>query len=817
MPASTPPPHGPPPSPAGAVARGRRPRLPWLLALVWAIPAPAQLPLPKLDTLFPPALEPGATVEITATGTDLDPPATLRFSHPGIQVTPKAGTPATFEVQVPPDLPPGWVEARFVGRFGASNPRPLLVAPPAPRGLSVPANNITPASAFPLPLDTPCRGRVSPSQAHWFRFEARASQRLRVQVEAATLDSRLVPDVAVLDESNRELAVARRSEVLDFTPAADGKYHLRLHDQTYRGGDAYAYQLTISTGPRIEFAVPPVVQPGSEAVLTLYGRSLPGGRPGSVRAADGQPLEEVQVRVSVPVQAQARTAPVAALPRRPSALAFSPQEDWIHLPIPFSVSPAPIVPLTVALASSPRPVLPTPDPAAAPTAFPRIPAPAELGALFPARGDKGGWTFEARKDQVFWLEIASERLGFYSDARLVVQRLEPGGSPTEKPRTTDVLELNDLEANPGGREFDVTSRDCAGRLKIPTDGTYRILVRNLFDAGPTGGRVPYWLSLRLESPDFRLAVQPQAQPRLNDADRQVHLWTPVLRRGETQPVRVIAFRRDGFEGPIEVLATQLPPGVSATPARIPAGQHTTSLLLTAATNAPSGQAALRVEGRARIGDQDLAHPASPAASIWHVQDWDQERAVVRPLEDLLVSVCNPEATPVIVTATPSSEASGAFQATATAGSKVAIPLQIRREEGFPAAFSLRLQGHPEAEKRKEVAIPEKATGASLELDLAETKLPPGTHTLWLQGLVTGQYRNNPAALADAEAALKAATEGLAQATPETKPAAEERRKIAEAARKSAEEKAKPRSVTLAVYSSPFTLTVLAPANGKTSP
>jgi hypothetical protein len=77
-------------------------------------------------------------------------------------------------------------------------------------------------------------------------------------------------------------------------------------------------------------------------------------------------------------------------------------------------------------------------------------------------------------------------------------------------------------------------------------------------------------------------------------------------------------------------------------------------------------------------------------------------------------------------------------------------------------------------------------------------------------LVPGKYRNNPEAITPAEAELKAATEAVAAASAEAKPAAEQRRIAAEAARKAAEDRAKPRDLTTAVYSQPFTVHIQPP-------
>src|SRR4051812_393737 len=75
--------------------------------LLGARPAAAQqlesnLPLPRLNTVFPCGGKAGTTVEVTVTGTDLDEPEGLVFSHPGLQAQPVA---AAGKTPTPPPDP----------------------------------------------------------------------------------------------------------------------------------------------------------------------------------------------------------------------------------------------------------------------------------------------------------------------------------------------------------------------------------------------------------------------------------------------------------------------------------------------------------------------------------------------------------------------------------------------------------------------------------------------------------------------------------------------------------------------------------------
>jgi hypothetical protein len=64
---------------------------------------------------------------------------------------------------------------------------------------------------------------------------------------------------------------------------------------------------------------------------------------------------------------------------------------------------------------------------------------------------------------------------------------------------------------------------------------------------------------------------------------------------------------------------------------------------------------------------------------------------------------------------------------------------------FNANLQLKALGLSALDKLKEISVDGKATNATLEIDLAEHKVPPGTYSLYLQTQTPGKYRNNPEA------------------------------------------------------------------------
>ncbi|MGH7224401.1 MAG: hypothetical protein ACRELF_14320, partial [Gemmataceae bacterium] len=123
--------------------------------LLLARPAQAQqmlgsnLPAPRLMTVMPPGGKIGSSLEVTFTGTDLEEPQQLLFSHPGIKAEPLAnpeppakpdpkkpkprrrrgmGKPVVsrFKVTLAANVPLGIHDVRFVNKWGVSNPRAFV-------------------------------------------------------------------------------------------------------------------------------------------------------------------------------------------------------------------------------------------------------------------------------------------------------------------------------------------------------------------------------------------------------------------------------------------------------------------------------------------------------------------------------------------------------------------------------------------------------------------------------------------------------------------------------------------------------------------
>jgi hypothetical protein len=124
----------------------------------------------------------------------------------------------------------------------------------------------------------------------------------------------------------------------------------------------------------------------------------------------------------------------------------------------------------------------------------------------------------------------------------------------------------------------------------PADGEYRVKIGDA--RGQGGAAYVYRLTVRPPRPSFQVRFSPTA---------------PAVWKGGAVPISVTADRADGFDDAIDVRLENLPPGFSAPPTAIPAGETSTSFALFAEPTAglPEKAPALKLTARAKIAGQDL--------------------------------------------------------------------------------------------------------------------------------------------------------------------------------------------------------------------
>src|SRR5262245_53757439 len=262
-----------------------------LVALVtlFALPAIAQQNLPpmvqpRLQSIVPSGAKAGSIVEVAFTGTDIDEPDGLHFSHPGIRsepVLPPPGpapdpkkpapapppamgrprpTVSKFKITVDPGVPVGLHDVRLVNKWGVSNPRSFVVGDQKEIEEKEPNNDV--AQAQRVEINTVVNGIInSPTDVDYFVFAGKKGQRVLMHAAASSIDSRAKPALEVFDADGNRLVNNRNylgnDALADVTLPADGDYWVRLFEFTYTaGGPDYFYRLNITTAPWIDVVVP---------------------------------------------------------------------------------------------------------------------------------------------------------------------------------------------------------------------------------------------------------------------------------------------------------------------------------------------------------------------------------------------------------------------------------------------------------------------------------------------------------------------------------------------------------------------------------
>ena len=213
-------------------------------------------------------------------------------------------------------------------------------------------------------------------------------------------------------------------------------------------------------------------------------------------------------------------------------------------------------------------------------------------------------------------------------------------------------------------------------------------------------------------------------------------------------LEVVAVRRDGFDGPIELAMSNLPDGVTASGLTIPGGESKGNILLTALDNAPRGFSSANFVGRAQIDGQTVERPCRLASMAWPVPDSWQEIPSPRLLADVPVSVSGNDFAPLTLTAAESKVWE------VEEGQSLTIPLKItRRSEFLGASTDLKTLGAGFF-KTAAFALPLNKDAVEATLDLAKLKTPPGEYKIAFYGSAVAKYVHNPAAVLLAESALE---------------------------------------------------------------
>lgn len=700
-----------------------------------------QLPAPDLSRLNPPAARAGEILNVSLYGANLEELTELRFTHPGITAERVMQPPdeffpeprpvgSSFSVKVSETVPPGTYEARAVSYLGISTARAFVVAPADSNEVAEEGDHSTRDKAMPVEINSIIKGDVPSRGIDWYRFTAKAGQRVLLEVHAERIDSRMDGLLIVYDSVGREVSRNRevygRDPFLEVSARQDADYFLAVSDILYRGGAEHFYRLNISDRPHIDFIFPPAGEASSTKTYTLFGRNLPGSKLSDEVSFDGKQLESLQVEIALPKVAFTPKGFHSGEPRQGLLRSFDYRINNSNaVRIGFSTAPVVLEDPTLDMQ--------------------RVDVPSELAARFDEANDEDFYRFSAKNGKTYCVETVADRMMSRVDTYLVIHKVTKAVDGAET--LTHVADNDDMTSffrvdGKGSINSDTT--DSSIVFTADHDGEYQVTVVNQFGNGSPAAM--YRLAIREPVPDFELLATFE---RPLPSNRTGYSQTPTLRQEATVGVLINAPRQDNFAGDIVITAEDLPLGVTASPLVLSEKTDRGILVLAAAADAASWAGDIRIVGRAKVGDHELVREARFAALVWGHIFADSIRVRSRLTQRVPLGVIEQEQASVILQTT------GDNELTVEIGQKLELPVKVvdnRTRVGTltvePHGLFGMHRGFPT------VNIAQDASEGTLSINFTRNgnfDVQPGQYQFVLHGTGVTKYARNTAAVARAEA------------------------------------------------------------------
>ncbi|MGE0375914.1 MAG: hypothetical protein AB7I48_18675 [Planctomycetaceae bacterium] len=473
---------------------------------------------PSVTSVAPLGIRPGHSAEIVLGGQNLESVSQLWTSW-GMSVAAaqaEAGS-ARFALEIPADVPPGLHAVRVLSPGGVSDLQ-LIVLDDLP-GVAEGAGNQSVETAQALTLPCAVDGRVDNLSRDYYRFDAKAGERLSLEVLARRLGSPLDPALFLYRADGRELAYSDDAEglsgdaQLEYRFDADGSYVLEVRDIGYAGGAQHVYRLRIGDFPCLNVALPMGVQRGQRTRIDFAGIGVGEANP---------------AWADVPADWPHSWFPVST--RRPDGVASG---------------------FTLIAVGDAEEFLEREPNNTAPQAN-SIALGTQINARFDAPSDIDRYRFEAKKGQRFvFTGVTRNR-----------------AAPTDL-----VLELLDASGKQVARVDDAKTAEGSLDQTFSADGEYVLAASDLHRRG--GPQYAYRIEVAPFQPGFELSV---AADHLNiPAGGVGSLTVKVERLGHGGEIQLTV---EGLPEGWEALPTTIGPGMASgeLTVRAPAGAATTAIL-----------------------------------------------------------------------------------------------------------------------------------------------------------------------------------------------------------------------------------------------
>lgn len=627
---------------------------------------------------------------------------------------------AKLEITAAKDVPPGIHRFRVQTPLGTTNmvvidigslPEVTASKPMASGSAALPQRAKLPATLVGT--------IVFPGDADRYEFAGKGSEEVVFQVEASRLGSKLHSKLVLSDASGRLLAEAGKYDddpdaVLKYKLPQDGIYTLSITDREQTGGADHFYRVNAGPLPYITDVFPLGVRAGEAAEVSVQGVNLGDVHQVKVEApksSEGWTTIPIEVKIG---ETTSLNAAKLAVGNQPEVLEKEPnntttQAQEISLPVTinghiaggidaggkadedyfrFRAKKGERLSIDVAASRLGSPldsvieVLDS-DGNAIPRATIRC-----LNQTTTTLADRDSRTSGIRLVSTSglhegdYLMVGDElnRVKFIPDQPDADTALEGmddlrmaylGTSPDVHAVNTPVYKAQILPADAefpsnGLPVFRLTWRNDDGGpgygadskldFVAPADGEYLLHIKDV--RGMEGRDFAYRLTVRDAVPDYQLTADPA---------------NPNIPKGGSIPVTVSVAQLRDYEGPIEVEVKGLPPGITANPATIAAGQKSTIFVLSAAADASLDAHPIPIEfvGHAHVDGHDLVRVANRGADGDHALQ--------------LVSVIPP---PDVVVTTEAKEVA------IEPGKEVTVTLHIERQNGFKGRIPCSVENLP---------------------------------------------------------------------------------------------------------------------------
>ena len=623
-------------------------------------PTPA-LAAPYIEYLYPAGARQGTTVEVTMGGRALDGARDIWVSGGGVtgqvlevnepteaqkraadQLDATASQTARIRLTIAPDALDGVRDLRIMAKDGLSNRFRFEIDKLPEINEEEPNNSLEDAQQLPdLPLIL--NGQIKNADRDFFRFHAKAGQHLLIEAKARAIKPFLADAVppwfqarfAIYDSTGQKLAFNtgpghQTSEHGNFRYDPDPVLFFKVPAD----GDYTLEIWDLLSRGREDFVYRLKI-----GALPYVTDIYPLGGP----AAQG--TYNIQVRgINLP-GTTANTK--ITIPKKLTGIV----EVYANLPA------GKTNPRSFELGTHPE--VQEQEPNDRPNQAQPVETPVIINGRINKPGDQDTYTFEANAGQKLVFDVMARRLGSPLDARI---RLGPVASFNNNPPIVD--DTKDDRFGMLTHHADPTLTHTFRRA-----GNYTITIDDV--QGHGGPEYAYRLHITPSQPDFDLRVMPD------------NLSVPL---GGNVVVQFRAYRLDGYDGPIRVIAEGLPPGFTFGNAEIPKGKNTAVLTLAAPLNAKTGAYTPRFFAEAEIDGKTVRHEARSAEEL--MQAFSTAHMHVIPV-DRGYLIVNPRAPFRVELMLDRPADAGPLEL--PLGKEVEIPVRIIREPNYPAAVSKQQQ------------------------------------------------------------------------------------------------------------------------------